>query len=112
MIGSVVTLTNGQTAVVTDNHAVAPCRPTVRIISGDLGTPGAMVHDEDLDLRTTTELSVGEVDGVDIRPFFFEPPEIPEGVMAYWGLRSKAVRTASMDPAELLPAQETTPAGS
>ena len=112
MIGSVVTLTDGQEAVVTDNHAVAPCRPTVRIISGGLGTPGTSVHDEDLDLRTTLGLSVGEVDGIDVRPFFFEPPDIPEGVMAYWGLRSKAVKTASVDPVELLPAQETVPARS
>ena len=113
MLGSVVTLTDGAQAVVVENHSDAPCYPTVRVLSGEPGSPSATVADEALDLRTLPRLNVAEVDGFKVRPYFFDAPDIPEGVMAYWGLRRKAVKSVTMDPAALVldhePATPTAP---
>lgn len=106
MIGSVVTLTDRRRAVVVNSHAEAPCYPTVRVVDGEPGTPKARVCDEDIDLRATPELNVGSVNGFEVSPFFFEPPDVPAGVMAYWGLRSKAAQSVSVDPSTLVSADE------
>ena len=106
MLGSVVTLTDGTRAVVVENHGDAPCRPTVRLLFGEPGMPGGTISDEAIDLRTRRRLNVGRVDGVNVRPFFFDPPEIPDGVMAYWGLRCKAIRSITVAPAASAPHDE------
>ena len=92
--------------MVVNSHAEAPCYPTVRVVDGEPGTPKARVCDEDIDLRATPELNVGSVNGFEVSPFFFEPPDVPAGVMAYWGLRSKAAQSVSVDPSTLVSADE------
>lgn len=69
VVGSIVRLSNGTEAAVVENHPEAPCRPTVRPVrSSANGYEGAR---RDLDLRTRRELSVAEVDGIDVRPYLF-----------------------------------------
>jgi HD-GYP domain-containing protein (c-di-GMP phosphodiesterase class II) len=102
MAGSIVTLTDGRLAVVVENHGDAPCSPSVRIIYGEPGTPTARVGDETLDLRYTMGLEIGMSEGVDVRPYYFLPMDISEGVLAYWGLRNKAVKALHVDPASLV----------
>ena len=106
MLGSVVKLSDGSVAVVVENHSEAPCRPSVRVVQGDPGMPEASVSAERLDLRTCAELTVARVDGVDVRRFLFDPPPIPDGVMAYWGLRRKQIRTETLDPGALVASSE------
>lgn len=106
MLGSIVTLTDGRQAVVVDNQTSAPCYPTVRVVHGRPGTPGARVEEEAIDLRTSGDVNVAAVDGVNVRRFFYDPPDIPEGVLAYWGLRSKGVRAVTVDPSTLVTADE------
>lgn len=101
MLGAVVTLTDAKRAVVTENHSDAPCQPTVRILHGEPGMPGATISDQPIDLRAQPRLDVREVDGVEVQPYFFTPPEIPDGVMAYWGLRRKAIKAITVDPSAL-----------
>ena len=103
MLGSVVTLTDGTRAVVVENHSDAPCHPTVRLVFGEPGVPGCTVSDEAIDLRARRHLNVGRVDGVNVRPYFFKPPDIPDGVMAYWGLRRRAIKSIAVDPSALAP---------
>ncbi|MCK4659414.1 MAG: HD domain-containing protein [Phycisphaerae bacterium] len=106
MLGSVVTLTDGSSAVVVDNHSSAPCHPIVRIITGEPGTPGSTVSDKDINLRTHPSLDVCQVDGVDVQPYFYDPPDISDGVMAYWGLRRKAAKAVTVDSFAIAPESE------
>ena len=106
MLGSVVTLTDRTCAVVVENHADAPCQPTVRILFGEPGAPGCTVAENSVDLRRHDDLNVREVDGVDVTPYFFNPPSIPEGVMAYWGLRRRALGSVNVDPSAIVAAEE------
>jgi HD-GYP domain-containing protein (c-di-GMP phosphodiesterase class II) len=66
MIGSVVRLTDGQHAVIVDNHAESPCRPTVRVLTDSIFKRGARVKRKALDLRGINNLRVAEVDGQNV----------------------------------------------
>jgi HD-GYP domain-containing protein (c-di-GMP phosphodiesterase class II) len=63
MIGSVVQLTDGQHAVVVDNHGESPCRPTVRVLTDSIFKRGARVKRTAMDLRTIDNVRIAEVDG-------------------------------------------------
>ncbi|MCP4591607.1 MAG: HD domain-containing protein [bacterium] len=94
MLGAMVTLTNGKSAVVVENHSEAPCHPSVRLLFGSLEDGSAEVSEEVVNLRTERRLNVRDIDGVDVRPYFYDPPKISDGEMAYWGLRHKTAGTA------------------
>jgi HD-GYP domain-containing protein (c-di-GMP phosphodiesterase class II) len=66
MIGSVVQLTDGQHAVIVDNHAESPCRPTVRVLTDSIFRRGARVKRKALDLRVIDDLRVAGVDGQNV----------------------------------------------
>ena len=83
MVGSVVTLADGTQAVVVDNHPEAPCKPSVKLLSGPLCERGTRVRGRLLDLRMCRELTIAEIDGFDVRPYLFtgelEPEPEPVG---------------------------------
>jgi HD-GYP domain-containing protein (c-di-GMP phosphodiesterase class II) len=66
MVGSVVQLTDGQHAVIVDNHAESPCRPTVRVLTDSIFKRGARVKRKALDLRVIDDLRVAGVDGQNV----------------------------------------------
>lgn len=66
MVGSVVQLSDGQHAVVVDNHPESPCRPTVRVLTDSIFKRGARVKRTALDLRVIDNLRIAEVDGQNI----------------------------------------------
>ena len=66
MIGSVVQLTDGQHAVIVDNHAESPCRPTVRVLTDSIFKRGARVKRKAVDLRVIDNLRVAGVDGQNV----------------------------------------------
>jgi HD-GYP domain-containing protein (c-di-GMP phosphodiesterase class II) len=63
MVGGVVRLSNGEHAVVVNNHADAPCRPVVRVLTDSIFKRGARVKRKPVDLRVMEHLHVAEVDG-------------------------------------------------
>lgn len=71
MVGSVVTLSDGTEAVVVDNHPEAPCKPSVKLLSGPLCDANTRVRGRTLDLRMCRSLTVAEIDGLDVRPYLF-----------------------------------------
>jgi HD-GYP domain-containing protein (c-di-GMP phosphodiesterase class II) len=75
--GSLVTLSDGTDAVVVDWNPSNPCRPVVEFAErgqNDMLRPkkhqGKVRR---LDLREAPELSIASMDGVDVRPWCFEP---------------------------------------
>ncbi len=102
MIGTVVTLTDETEAVVVANHPDAPCEPTVRLVHGSLGAAEAWIEEDEYDLRFTPGLDVAFAEGVDVQRYFFRPPEIHDGAMAYWGVRARALQSVHVDPAMLV----------
>ena len=70
MIGSVITLSDGQEAAVIANHPEAPCKPKLRILKQ--GAEGPLASQRQLDLRMCPDLSIAEADGVDVRPYLYE----------------------------------------
>ncbi len=76
--GSIVTLSDGRQATTVEHHPDDPCRPSVAIVADD-----ASSDDEPIDLRHTPELSVVEVDGVDVREMNFLPPEVTSAAAAF-----------------------------
>lgn len=62
MVGGVVRLSDGDYAVVVDNHPEAPCRPTVRVLTDSVFKRGARVKREAVDLRVYDNLHVAESD--------------------------------------------------
>lgn len=82
MIGSVVKLSDGQSAVVAANHPEAPCRPTVRLLSAPMGDPSCRATRRQFDLRMCRNLSIVEVDGHDVQPYLFRGDFEPGNVAA------------------------------
>ena len=69
--GSIVTLSDGGLAAVTDWHPLDPCRPSVqRLTSLD---PRVASAGEPIDLRTTPTVSIAEAGGVDVSGDLFHP---------------------------------------
>lgn len=66
MVGSIVTLSDGNEAAVVANHPEAPCRPTVRILSKPVGEAGAKASRQ-LDLRMCRNIGIAAVEGEDVR---------------------------------------------
>jgi response regulator RpfG family c-di-GMP phosphodiesterase len=106
MLGSIVTLSDGGRAVVVENHPCDPCQPTVRRVVGEAGTPSASIAEEPLDLREWDDLHVAQIDDLDVTPYYFDAPDLPEGLLAYWGLRRKVIQSVTLDPDALVTAQE------
>lgn len=73
MVGSVVQLSDARHAVVLQNHLEAPCRPTVRILTGSVYERGSRVQGAPLDLRFYRNLHVARIDGTDVTRYLFEP---------------------------------------
>jgi HD-GYP domain-containing protein (c-di-GMP phosphodiesterase class II) len=71
MVGSVITLSDGTNAVVVVNHPEAPCRPSVKLLSGPLCQKNTRIRGRQLDLRMCRELSIAAVDGFDVRPYLY-----------------------------------------
>ncbi len=67
--GTVVTLTGGAEAVVLENHAESPCKPTVKLIQSSNGEPFGPARL--IDLRLCPDMTITEVDGVDVRPYLY-----------------------------------------
>jgi len=84
MVGSMVTLSDGSQAAVVTNHAEAPCRPTVRIL-----TKPPSSHDSRaarlLDLRMCRNIGVAMVDGIDVRQCIYSGDTEPQGALAGMG---------------------------
>ena len=80
MIGSVVTLRDGQEAAVVANHPEAPCKPTVRVLKE--GPTGPLASTRQLDLRMCRDLSIAEVNGVNVEPYLYAGEFEPESVSA------------------------------
>jgi HD-GYP domain-containing protein (c-di-GMP phosphodiesterase class II) len=71
MVGQIVRLSDGTSAVVVTCHPDAPCRPTVKVLSDEPSTPGAKGIGRPVDLRMTRKVTIAEVDGVDVRPYLY-----------------------------------------
>lgn len=69
MVGQVVRLSDETEAVVTVTHPDAPLRPTVKVLTGPVEDPSSKAAPRPIDLRMARQLSIIEVDGVDIRPY-------------------------------------------
>jgi HD-GYP domain-containing protein (c-di-GMP phosphodiesterase class II) len=69
--GTLLKLTDGRSAVAVDHCADDPCRPTVHIVENELSGQGEL-----LDLATAPQLSIQEVDGMDVSAFNFRPPNL------------------------------------
>jgi len=82
MIGSVVRLNSGDYAVVVGNHAEAPCKPTVRILTDSIFKRGARVRREPIDLRLLSDLHIAEVDGLNITAYARVVEKAAAGVLA------------------------------
>ncbi len=72
MVGQMVTLSDGQQAVVTATHPDAPTRPTVKPLTGTVGDRDARVAARPIDLRMTRRLQIVAVEGTDIRRYLTE----------------------------------------
>lgn len=72
-VGSVVELSDGRSAVVVENHFEAPCRPTVRVLTGSIYRRGTRVTGPPLDLRLYREPHIARVDETDVTPYLFDP---------------------------------------
>lgn len=68
MVGSVVGLSDGTYAVVVGNHAEAPCRPTVRVLTDSIFKRGARVKRKPLDLRVMDNVHIAQVDDYNVVP--------------------------------------------
>ena len=80
MIGLVVRLSDSQEAAVVANHPEAPCKPTVRVLKE--GPKGPLASTRQLDLRMCRDLSIAEVDGVNVEPYLYTGEFEPESVSA------------------------------
>lgn len=69
--GSIVTLSDGTRAAVTDWHPMDPCRPTVQRI--ETLNPAEADEEERIDLRNVPDLSIAFVGETDVRGDIFEP---------------------------------------
>lgn len=72
MVGSIVTLSDGSEAVVVANHPEAPCKPTVKLLTRPSESSGFQVRGKQLDLRMSRHLTVGAVEGFDVRSYLFD----------------------------------------
>ncbi len=70
-VGSVVTLSDGNEAVVISNNPEAPCRPVVKIITGRIGDASTRISERRLDLRMCRNISIVATDGIDVRKYVF-----------------------------------------
>lgn len=86
MVGSVVKLSDGTEAVVVENHPEAPCRPSVKLLSGPICERNTRVRGRTLDMRMCRTLTIASIDGFDVRPYLFsgelEPEPEPEPEVA------------------------------
>jgi hypothetical protein len=57
--------------VVVDNHPEAPCKPSVRLLSGPLCAQTTRVRGRTLDLRMCPKLTIAAIDGFDVTPYLF-----------------------------------------
>jgi HD-GYP domain-containing protein (c-di-GMP phosphodiesterase class II) len=78
MVGSLLTLSDGTEAVVVDNHPEAPCRPSVKLLSGPLCSRSTRIRGRTLDLRMCREPAIASVDKFDVRPYLFKGELEPE----------------------------------
>jgi HD-GYP domain-containing protein (c-di-GMP phosphodiesterase class II) len=78
MVGSLLTLSDGTEAVVVDNHPEAPCKPSVKLLSGPLCDTNTRVRGRTLDLRMCREPSIAAVNGFDVEPYLFKGELEPE----------------------------------
>ncbi len=76
-IGTTVTLSNGDEAVVLKNHTETPCLPLVGLLSNELGQEGTKVTGRQLDLRMCPTIDIAAVNGVDVRPYVFREASMP-----------------------------------
>lgn len=74
--GSLVTLSDGDRAIVVDWDPSEPCRPTVQHVAGDESSGFHAVDESRLDLREVRELTITEHDGHDVTKDHFEGSEI------------------------------------
>ena len=65
--GSVVTLSNGESAVVVHWHAEAPCQPTVQTLAASNFSRRTGTMPLQYDLRQQRDLQIVEHDGIDVR---------------------------------------------
>lgn len=73
--GAIVTLSNGERAVVVDWDARTPCRPVVQVMpDGDVTATPTEAVGERYDLQSAVDLAVVEQDGVDVREDNFAMP--------------------------------------
>ena len=72
MLGQRVRLSDGHEAVVLATHQDSPCRPTVKILSGEAEKPGSKATGRPIDLRMAPKVEIVEVEGVDVRPYLFK----------------------------------------
>ncbi len=74
--GTVVRLSTGDEAVVVDTSPIEPCRPKVRVIASL--DPRAGVDASPIDLRAERDVSIVEVDGVDVREDLYDVSSLEE----------------------------------
>ena len=76
-VGTMVMLSNGADAVVTANHPMNPCAPTVKLVRGPINQRGPHLTPGETELRRHAFLSVAEVDDESVVPYLFETASTP-----------------------------------